>query len=448
VTWGAYPGWIRRIVWRGDGLPAQLTERNGAHWSIDSLTGNARRNTTRATDLEIETCAQCHARRSHIADGYTAGARFFDYYSPLLLTSDLYYPDGQQRDEVYTYGSFLQSKMYSAGVTCADCHDPHTQKLRRPGNQVCAQCHRAAKYDTVAHTFHPAGSVGARCVSCHLPDTTYMQVDPRHDHSIRIPRPDLSVSLGVPNACNRCHTNRDAQWAATQVRDRYKHTPQGFQRFAGPFDWDDRHERGAADSLRPIAADVNEPAIVRASAVARLARQSGPVAAQAAQSWSRDKSPLIRLAALQLVETLQPDERLAIAAPLLDDSTRAVRQEAAWLLAPVSAKLATARQRSAFQIAAAEFITSQQYNADRAPSRFALGAFYAQLGQFDSAATELRAALRLSPRMVQASLALAAVLREQGRVPEAIAELRRAMLLAPGNRQVAALLRSLNGAAK
>jgi predicted CXXCH cytochrome family protein len=448
ATWGAYPGWIRRIVWRGDGLAAQLTERNGAHWSIDSLTGNARRNTTRTTDREIETCAQCHARRSHIADGYTAGARFFDYYSPLLITSDLYYPDGQQRDEDYTYGSFLQSKMYSAGVTCADCHDPHTQKLRRPGNQVCAQCHRAAKYDTVAHTFHPAGSVGARCVSCHLPDTTYMQIDPRHDHSIRIPRPDLSVSLGVPNACNRCHTNRDAQWAATQVRDWYKHTPQGFQRFAGAFDADDRHERGAADSLTAVATDVSEPAIVRASAVARLARQPEPAAVQAAQSWSRDKSPLIRLAALQLVETFQPDERLAIAAPLLDDSTRAVRQEAAWLLAPVSAKLSTAQQRRAFQIAAAEFIASQQYNADRAPSRFALGAFYAQLGQFDSAATELRAALRLSPRMVQASLALAAVLREQGRVSEAITELRRAMLLAPGNPQVAALLRSLNGAAK
>ncbi|HMA23371.1 MAG TPA: multiheme c-type cytochrome, partial [Gemmatimonadaceae bacterium] len=129
ATWASYPAWIRRFVSPNDGLPARLTERNGARWSIDSLTGNAHRNTPRQTDREIETCAQCHARRSHIADGYTAGARFVDYYSPLLLTSDLYYPDGQQRDEVYTYGSFLQSKMYGAGVTCADCHDPHTQKL-------------------------------------------------------------------------------------------------------------------------------------------------------------------------------------------------------------------------------------------------------------------------------------------------------------------------------
>jgi predicted CXXCH cytochrome family protein len=272
ASWGRYPGWIRRLFWNTDGLPAQLTERRGVHWSIDSVTGNARRNTPRESDREIETCAQCHARRSHIADGYTAGKKFLDYYSPLLLTSDLYYPDGQQRDEVYTYGSFLQSKMYHAGVTCADCHDPHTQKLRRPGNQVCAQCHRTAKYDTPAHTFHPAGSTGARCASCHLPDTTYMQIDPRHDHSIRIPRPDLSVSLGVPNACNRCHTNRDAQWAATQVRMSYNHTPDGFQRFATAFAADDRRQPHAADLLTVIATDQTEPAIARASAVERRAR--------------------------------------------------------------------------------------------------------------------------------------------------------------------------------
>jgi tetratricopeptide (TPR) repeat protein len=256
------------------------------------------------------------------------------------------------------------------------------------------------------------------------------------------------VSLGVPNACNRCHTTRDAQWAATQVRNWYKHAPQGFQRFAGAFAADDHGERGAADSLTAVAMDATEPAIVRASAVARLAREPEPVARGAAQSWSRDKNPLVRLAALQVVERFQPDQRLAIAAPLLDDSTRAVRQEAAWLIAPASDKLATPEQRRAFRLAAAEFIASQRYNADRASSRFALGAFYAQLGEFDSAATELRAALRLSPRLVQASLALAAVLREQGRVPEAIAELQRTMQLAPGNPQVAALLRSLTGGTK
>jgi Flp pilus assembly protein TadD len=448
ASWGRYPGWMRRLVWNTDGLPAQLTERHGVHWSIDSVSGNARRNTPRQSDREIETCAQCHARRSHIADGYTAGKRLLDYYAPLLLTGDLYYPDGQQRDEVYTYGSFLESKMYHAGVTCADCHDPHTQKLRRPDNQVCAQCHRTAKYDTPAHTFHSAGSTGAHCVSCHLPDTTYMQIDARHDHSIRIPRPDLSVALGVPNACNRCHTNRDAEWAAMHVRTWYKHTPDGFQRFATAFAADDRRQPHAADSLTAIATDQTEPAIARASAVARLAQQPEPVSQQAARAWAQDTNPLVRLAALQVVESFPAAGRLPIALPLLSDSARAIRQEAAWLLAPISTQITSPEQRAAFHRAASEFVASQRYNADRAPSRFALGAFYAQLGQLDSATTEFRAAIKLSPRLVQPYVALAAVLQQQGRVPEAIAELQQAMTVAPNDPQVAALLRSLTGRAR
>ena len=44
-------------------------------------------------------------------------------------------------------------------------------------------------------------SAGAQCVACHMPTETYMQVDPRHDHSLRVPRPAQTVALGVPNAC-------------------------------------------------------------------------------------------------------------------------------------------------------------------------------------------------------------------------------------------------------
>ena len=443
TSWASYPSWLRRVAWRDNGLPAQLTERKNVRWSMDSTTGNARRSIPRHTDREIETCAQCHSRRSHIADGYTAGARLFDYYAPLVLIRDLYYPDGQQHDEVYTYASFLQSKMYSAGVTCADCHDPHSQKLRQPGNQTCAQCHSATKYDTPAHHFHPAASTGAKCVSCHLPDTTYMEIDARHDHSIRIPRPDLSVSLGVPNACTRCHVNQDAKWAATQVSTWYPKTPGGFQRFAGAFAADERGTATAADSLASVAGDSAEPAIVRASAIARLGSYSQGVELQAAQSWSRDRSALVRLAALQIIQSLPPDQRIAVAAPLLRDSTRAVRQGAAFLLAPISTQITNPSDRSAFAIASAEFVGSQQYNADRAPSRLALGAFYAQLGKLDSAASEFKAATRLAPRSQQAYLGLAAVLHAQGRVADAIAELDRANKVLPGDAQIAAARRSL-----
>jgi hypothetical protein len=394
LSWAKYPGWLRNRLWPDNGLPAKLTERAGVHWSIDSTTGNARRSSPRTTDREIETCAQCHARRNHIADGYVAGAQLLDHYAPLPILPGLYHPDGQQLDEVYNYVSFLQTKMYHAGVTCSDCHDPHSQTLRAPGNVVCAQCHRAAKYDTPAHHFHPAGSTGAQCAACHMPDTVYMQIDHRRDHSIRIPRPDLTVSLGVPNACNRCHTNRDAQWAAAAIRRWYPNPNPGFQRFAQAFAADDRGLPTAADSLIAIANDSTQPWIVRGSALVRLAAHSSPAATASARRSVRDSNATVRLYALQSLENAGEQDRLSIAPSLLGDPRRAVRQEAAWVLAPVASSLPQV-SRAAFDSAAQEFIGSQQYNADRAPSRLKLATFYAELGRYGEAAGEVHAAERL-----------------------------------------------------
>ncbi len=413
ATWGRYPAWLRSIVWHDDGLNARLTERRGVHWATDSTSGIPYRSAPRRTDHEIETCAQCHARRVHIADGYAAGAHLFDYYIPLII-SDLYHPDGQQKNEVYNYGSFLQSKMYAFGVTCSDCHDPHTAKLRLPGNRVCTQCHLAAKYDTTAHHHHLAAGPGATCASCHMPATTYMQVDPRQDHSIRIPRPDLTVALGVPNACNACHADRDARWAAAQIRVWYPTPLPGFQRFAGAFAADDRHDSSANDSLARVANDSTEPWFVRASALGRLAEHPGSITFQAVRSWAHDSRPLVRLAALQIAESFGAPERLALGVPMLADSTRAVRQGAAWLLAPIADSLKSADQRRAFDAAAAEFVSSQRYNADRPGNHLVLGVFFAQRRQLDLAEAEFRAALRLDPRMAEAAAALAAIQRARG----------------------------------
>ena len=180
-------------------------------------------------------CGRCHARRGQFSDDDGHGRPLGDTHRVALLEDRLYYPDGQIRDEVYEYGSFLQSKMFHRGVTCSDCHDPHSGKLRAPGSQVCLGCHSAQKYTAATHHFHPAGSRGADCLGCHMPTTTYMVVDPRHDHSFRVPRPDLSVTLGVPNACTRCHADRPAAWAAKQVEAWYGRAPRGYQRYAEAF---------------------------------------------------------------------------------------------------------------------------------------------------------------------------------------------------------------------
>jgi len=139
------------------GLGIALDERWGVTWTQDAASGKPRRSAPRTSVREIETCARCHARAGRLADDYVHGKPLLDTHRPALLEGELYWIDGQMRDEVYNWGSFLQSRMHAAGVTCSDCHDPHSLKLRAPGNAVCAQCHVPAQYDVAAHTHHAAG---------------------------------------------------------------------------------------------------------------------------------------------------------------------------------------------------------------------------------------------------------------------------------------------------
>ena len=252
VAWAERkPGWEKLET--GKGLVIALDERKDVNWKIDPKTGNASRSRARDSSREIEMCARCHARRSPISRSYVHGERLMDHYLPRLLDAGMYHADGQIDDEVYVYGSFLQSRMYQAGVTCSDCHEPHSLQLRVPGDGVCLQCHAAGKYASAKHHFHRQESTGARCAECHMPPKTYMVVDPRHDHSMRIPRPELSVKLGTPNACTRCHVEQSAEWAARQVRGWYGRDPQGYQRYAETLAAARGSEPGAGRQLAALA---------------------------------------------------------------------------------------------------------------------------------------------------------------------------------------------------
>jgi Flp pilus assembly protein TadD len=411
------------------GLTVELDERHGVTWNIDMQTGSASRSAPRATDREIDVCAQCHARRGQFSNDYQAGRPFTDHYTPSLLTGGLYHPDGQQRDEVYNWGSFLSSRMYSKGVTCGDCHEPHGAKPRAPGNGVCAQCHLASRYDSASHHFHEAGSAGAACAACHMRTETYMVVDPRHDHSFRIPRPDLTVSIGAPNACNQCHRDRSAAWSAAEVRKRYPQPRTGFQDFAETFAASD-DGRPVTIELTQLVANQEESPMARASALARLATWPGGNAQLAAEAALRDPSPLVRMAALDAYESLSPLDRRP-AAPLLGDPSRAVRIQAARVLAAVAADALDAPANAAFRKAADEYVAAERFNADRPENRTNLGGFYADRGDYAASETEFRAALKLDDRFVPAWINLADLMRLQGREGDAASSLREGLAVSP-----------------
>jgi predicted CXXCH cytochrome family protein len=413
------------------GLTVNLDERRGAAWVIDPTTGNAARSTPRTTEKELDVCAQCHARRGQFSNGYQAGEALQNHYLPALLSEGLYHPDGQQRDEVFNWGSFVSSRMYEKGVTCGDCHEPHGGQLHAPGNAVCAQCHSAAKYDAPSHHFHEAGTPGAACAACHMKSETYMVVDPRHDHSFRIPRPDLSVSLGVPNACNHCHADRKAEWAAAEIRKRYPEPKPGFQGFAEAFAAADRRDGVASIALTQVTANLDESAIARASAIERLARSPGENTILAAEAGLKDPSPLVRRAAIAAFEALPPLQRRAVT-PLLGDPVRTVRMQAARTLALLADDAFESPESvAAFRLAANEFIAAERFNADRPEHRTNLGGFLADRGEMIAAEEEYRAALRLDTRFVPAWANLADLMRLQGRETEAESILREGLGLSP-----------------
>jgi predicted CXXCH cytochrome family protein len=381
----------------------------------------------------VETCGRCHARRAQVWSDYEPGQPLAQAYRVAFLEASLYHADGQMREEVYEYGSFLQSKMYHAGVTCSDCHDPHSAQLRTSGNAVCAQCHLSAKYDGSQHHFHPAHTEAAQCVSCHMMQRVYMGVDGRRDHSFRVPRPDLSVTLGTPNTCTDCHTARTAQWAAEAVAQRYGPQRQGGWHYGSAFDAG-RHTRAdAARQLIRTVEDTTLPAIVRATALHLLPPYLEPQSWRAAQPGLRDSDALVRRAAALALATVEPQTRLSLILPLLRDPIRTVRLEAVASLMGVPRNLYTPEQLTRLDQGITEYRQAQISNADRVEAHINLGALDASLGNTGAAEAAYHTAIRLQPAFIPAYINLADLYRQYNREDQAAQTLRTALDIAPRN---------------
>jgi predicted CXXCH cytochrome family protein len=395
---------------------------------------------------QIEVCARCHSRRALFWGDYRYGGRLMDTHLPSLLEPGLYHADGQILDEVFEYGSFLQSRMYMKGVRCSDCHDPHSAGTRAEGNALCVTCHNASSpaargsidasglkqndYDSPAHHFHRAGESGSRCVDCHMPQRTYMVIDPRRDHSLRIPRPDLSVKLDTPNACNLCHADKSAQWAAQAVAQWYGRSRRQEAHF-GETLWTGRTRRPDASSrLIALARDGSQPEIVRATALQLLQRYPGSAAAAAFRDTLSHSDPLIRQAALEGVAAFPEPERAALLAPLLRDPVRAIRIHAARALAPVALE---ASAQPALESALDEYIRAQRESADRPEGHANLGGLYQSLGRPDLAQAELEQAIAIDPSFVPAYVNLADLGRRMGDEQAAERTLRAGLTRSPGN---------------
>jgi Flp pilus assembly protein TadD len=437
--------WARRAKARGQeprgepGLIVRFTERRSREWEMDRERGIARPTKFLETRLEVETCARCHARRGLLTEEYRPGRLLAETHRPALLEERLYYADGQMKEEVYNWGSFLQSRMFAAGVTCSDCHDAHDLKVKVGRDDVCSSCHQPERFASRTHHFHRETGRGASCVGCHMRQETYMVVDPRHDHSFRVPRPDLTVALGpenAPNACNDCHRDRTAQWAARAVRRWYPGGRQTKPHWATALHAGRSFRPGAEAALLAVIRDPTAPGIVRGTAVALLPAHLGPESLPALQKAASDPDPLVRLGAASTLEALPPSERVRIGVHLLWDPVRAVRVEAVTAFADVpDAELAT-EARAAFDRSLDDFVLAQRSSAERPESHVNLGIANVKRGRLEEARRDYEAALRLAPWFVPAYVNLADLLRAQGRDEAGEKALRQALRVDAANASV------------
>lgn len=412
------------------GLTVLLNDRQGVQWTIDPESGNAWRGAPRGSEQEIQVCARCHARRAQLSGDYRHGP-LMDTHLPSLLQETLYHAGGQIEGEVYEYGSFLQSRMYAAGVICSDCHEPHSLKLRATRNGVCLQCHNKNKYDTEKHHFHRTGSDGAQCVNCHMPAKTYMVIDPRRDHSFRVPRPDLSARLGTPNACANCHANKPARWAADKVRQWYGHDPKGYQNYTETLQAARTRAIDAEARLLALLRDKEQPAIARATAAGELSQwlseNSLPVLSEALG----DADPRVRAAAVESLAPLPPEQLWQLAHPLLRDSVRAVRMLAAGALAGISIEQVPPSEQADFSKAIDEYLASLSFNADEPAALVNLGNFHAARGESAQAEQAYREALAIDLDWLPAYVNLADLFRQTKRDREGEALLREGLARQP-----------------
>jgi predicted CXXCH cytochrome family protein len=439
------------LVWANS--PEEFSEGSWKGTEEKGLTVAYQKNSAAS---EINLCVGCHSRREPIgSNSPEPGSNYPDNYRLAFLRKDLYYPDGQIHDEVYVYGSFLQSKMHEKGVKCSNCHDTHSNRLKAEGNALCTQCHNAQgnalfptlskkEYDAVSHHFHKADSDGAQCKQCHMPERQYMIVDGRRDHSFRIPRPDLSVKMDLPNVCNRCHQDKTPGWAVAEIAKRYPFGELEKSHFAEIFNLaDEKMSNQAVKQLLDLANDEHQPAIVRASALERLFPSVENLDFGEIKALLTDDNSWIRTAAANLFVYSSYKNKIQKLLPLLSDSVRSVRLEAVKAFLETNLEELTFSDRLALAKAMKEYQQSLSEKADFPEVQMVIGGVALTKRNIPAAIGAFNQAVDMDPQLTQAWIMLARVHGAVGQTTEMKITLERAIEANPNNLQLLQFAKNL-----
>lgn len=427
--------------------------------------GDLKMTFTTTPNALVDQCARCHVRREQFSEFYNFEGTFLDHYFPQLITDGIYYPDGQILDEVYVYGSFLQSKMYQNNVTCTNCHNPHSLKLKFQGNKLCAQCHDTKVYDTPSHHFHKASTEASQCINCHMTGKFYMGNDYRRDHSFRIPRPDLSLKYGTPNACTQCHTDKNDEWAwenykKTHGTPKQKH----FSELLAPGITGDSH---GFQKLLELSKDTIYPEIARASAVRAMSNYMDENAVNNMLAFLNDDSPIVRGATIDALNTINSTDYARYVMPLLKDEKRTVRVKAFMAIAGLNEMRIPEAYKDVYKKVKKEFETHLEATSDFTGGRAKKALYFIKKGDdlnaikwyekaleidnmdnmirtnlanlyyknndFTKAEAAFKTIITQEPEFAQTYYSYGLLLAEQNRVEEAINQMNLAITYMPQN---------------
>jgi predicted CXXCH cytochrome family protein len=414
-------------------------------------------------------CGSCHTRRGELTGRFRPGDAYLDHFDPVLPSgTGVFYADGQVREEDFEFVPFMLSYMHEQGIRCTTCHNSHTGNIRDDGNELCLQCHREGVTDKIkiedptAHSHHAADNTGNLCVNCHMPQTVYMQRHWRRDHGMTIPDPLLTREFGIPNACNRCHTDQTTDWAVEYATewygDRLNRPTRRRTRLLARIEQGD--DSAVPALLQLLHTEKREAwrAVYARYLTGVLDRANPPLMRQIVDAMLGlldDPSPLVQSAAIDALDPIagQLSDRIA---PKLESPTRLVRIKAAWALRrqldttsdaarDLFAQIAhnIDQPTGAFQYARyladrrrdteslAWFQKAIQWDPGSAPFRYAYAVMLRETGEIDAAIDQLRAATTVDPKSAFYYHALGLLYAEKGDLESARDALREAVRIAP-----------------
>ncbi|MBM4025089.1 MAG: ammonia-forming cytochrome c nitrite reductase subunit c552 [Planctomycetes bacterium] len=401
-------------------------------------------------------CASCHAKMSPVSPSFTPGERYFDHFDLTTLEHPDFYPDGRDLGENYTMTSWHMSPCVKSGkLDCMHCHTSSGRYRFRPAegvmrraeethdaqrlthdeaNAACLPCHQARVENAPAHTHHAAGSAGNRCVSCHMPMTEFARMT-RSDHSMLPPTPAATLQFQSPNACNLCHTDKDAAWADQQVRQwRKRDYQQPVLERAALVGAARRGDWSRLSDILAYIGSKDRDEIVAASLLRLLYRCESPAKWPAVlKALREDPSPLVRAAAAQALEGHATEESLQALGKAAGDAYRLVRVRAAGALAGIPAERFPGEHRATVARAAEELLEALGARPDDYASQYNLGNFHLQRGEQAKALASYEHAIKLRPDFVPPHVNIAFVHNARGHNDQAEASFRRALALEPNS---------------